>query len=201
MLFRSFGLDAVGNRTNHSRVAGDWVLALEDPSIYLSPKLLAQAKADPAIAEDIAGRAVLDACTRLRSRIVAAAAALTGESPARCTLHPDGVACGTRFVGFGEIPGLASLTATGRHDGTPRSVAFNVQAFRVAVDTATGVVRVLRSVQAADASKEAADKSWKAFREDPEWIKVRAESEKDGKFLAKPPESVYMNPTDYSPLK
>lgn len=99
----------------------------------------------------VAGRAVLDACTRLRSRIVAAAAALTGESPARCTLHPDGVACGTRFVGFGEIPGLASLTATGRHDGTPRSVAFNVQAFRVAVDTATGVVRVLRSVQAADA--------------------------------------------------
>jgi hypothetical protein len=28
-------------------------------------------------------------------------------------------------------------------------------------------------------SKEAADKSWKGFREDPEWQKVRAESEKD----------------------
>ena len=50
-------------------------------------------------------------------------------------------------------------------------------------------------------SKAAADKSWKGFREDPEWQKVRAESEKDGKLLAKPPESVYMNPTDYSPLK
>jgi hypothetical protein len=50
-------------------------------------------------------------------------------------------------------------------------------------------------------SKEAADKSWKAFRADPEWKKVLAESEKDGKLLAKPPESVYMNPTDYSPLK
>src|SRR5215472_10742131 len=50
-------------------------------------------------------------------------------------------------------------------------------------------------------SKEAADKSWKAFRDDPEWKKVVAESEKDGKLLAKPPESVYMNPTDYSPLK
>jgi hypothetical protein len=50
-------------------------------------------------------------------------------------------------------------------------------------------------------SKEAADKSWKGFREDPEWQKVRAESEKDGKLLAKPPESVYMKPTDYSPLK
>jgi hypothetical protein len=51
------------------------------------------------------------------------------------------------------------------------------------------------------AAKEASDKSWKAFRDDPEWKKVVAESEKDGKLLAKPPESVYMNPTDYSPLK
>ena len=50
-------------------------------------------------------------------------------------------------------------------------------------------------------SKEAADKSWKAFREDPEWRKVVAETEKDGRLLAKPPESVYMKPTDYSPLK
>ena len=50
-------------------------------------------------------------------------------------------------------------------------------------------------------SKEAADKSWKAFRDDTEWQKVKAESEKDGSLLAKAPESVYMTPTDYSPLK
>ena len=50
-------------------------------------------------------------------------------------------------------------------------------------------------------SKEAADKSWKAFRDDPDWQKARAESEKDGSLLAKAPESVYMAPTDYSPLK
>jgi hypothetical protein len=50
-------------------------------------------------------------------------------------------------------------------------------------------------------SKEAADKSWKAFRDDPEWQKARAESEKNGSLLAKAPESVYMTPTDYSPLK
>ncbi len=47
--------------------------------------------------------------------------------------------------------GVAPLTGHGRHDGTPRSVAFNVQAFRVAVDVRTGVVRILQSVQAADA--------------------------------------------------
>lgn len=50
-------------------------------------------------------------------------------------------------------------------------------------------------------SKDAAEKSWKAFREDPEWKKVVLESEKNGRLLAKPPESVYMKPTDYSPLK
>ncbi|MFO0876566.1 MAG: NIPSNAP family protein [Gemmataceae bacterium] len=49
-------------------------------------------------------------------------------------------------------------------------------------------------------SKEAADKSWKGFREDPDWIKARNESEKDGKLVEKI-ESVYMNPTDYSPLQ
>jgi NIPSNAP len=49
-------------------------------------------------------------------------------------------------------------------------------------------------------SKEAADKSWKAFREDPEWVKAKEASEKDGKLVDKV-ESVYMNPTDYSPIK
>ena len=28
-----------------------------------------------------------------------------------------------------------------------------------------------------------------------------AETEKNGQLLSKPPESVYMSPTDYSPLK
>ncbi|WP_319456341.1 MULTISPECIES: molybdopterin-dependent oxidoreductase [unclassified Mycobacterium] len=47
--------------------------------------------------------------------------------------------------------GSAPLVGRGRHDGTPRSVAFNVQAFRVAVDVETGEVRILQSVQTADA--------------------------------------------------
>ena len=49
-------------------------------------------------------------------------------------------------------------------------------------------------------SKEAAEKSWKAFREDPDWIKAKEASEKDG-GLVKKVESVFMNPTDYSPIK
>jgi hypothetical protein len=34
-------------------------------------------------------------------------------------------------------------------------------------------------------SKEAADKSWKAFREDPDWIKAKEASEKDGRLVDK----------------
>jgi hypothetical protein len=49
-------------------------------------------------------------------------------------------------------------------------------------------------------NKEAADKSWKAFREDPDWIKAKAESEKDGVLVEKV-DSVYMKATDYSPIK
>lgn len=50
-------------------------------------------------------------------------------------------------------------------------------------------------------SKEAAEKSWKAFLDDPDWKNARAESEKNGPLLAKRPESVFMTPTDYSPIK
>ena len=47
-------------------------------------------------------------------------------------------------------------------------------------------------------SQEAADRSWKAFQADPEWIKARDASEADGKILAKAPERVYMKLTEYS---
>lgn len=50
------------------------------------------------------------------------------------------------------------------------------------------------------ASREAAGKSWDAFRKDPEWLKVKAESEKDG-LLVKQVTAVFMEPTDYSPAK
>lgn len=49
-------------------------------------------------------------------------------------------------------------------------------------------------------SREKAKESWDAFRKDPEWQKVQKASEADGKIVEKV-ESVYMNPTDYSPIK
>ena len=49
-------------------------------------------------------------------------------------------------------------------------------------------------------SRAAAEANWKAFREDPEWVKVKAESEVGGVLPAKI-ESVFLAPTDYSPMK
>jgi len=49
-------------------------------------------------------------------------------------------------------------------------------------------------------SRDAAKKSWQDFQDDPDWKKVKAESEAKGKLVEKV-ESVYMAATDYSPLK
>lgn len=52
----------------------------------------------------------------------------------------------------------------------------------------------------AHASREQADANWKAFATDPEWQAVQKASEADGKIVSKV-ERMYLNPTDYSPLK
>lgn len=49
-------------------------------------------------------------------------------------------------------------------------------------------------------NREAAKKSWDSFRNDPEWKKVQQASEANGKIVSKV-ESVFMEPTDYSPMK
>jgi hypothetical protein len=49
-------------------------------------------------------------------------------------------------------------------------------------------------------NREAAKKNFDAFRKDPAWIKARDESEKSGKIVEKV-ESVFLDPTDFSPLK
>ncbi len=49
-------------------------------------------------------------------------------------------------------------------------------------------------------SRDAAKKSWDAFRADPDWVKAKAASEVNGPLTTKV-ESVFVNPTDFSPLK
>jgi hypothetical protein len=49
-------------------------------------------------------------------------------------------------------------------------------------------------------SREAAERSWTAFRADPEWQAVKAASERDGKLVERI-DSVFLGPTDYSSLR
>jgi hypothetical protein len=49
-------------------------------------------------------------------------------------------------------------------------------------------------------SREAATKSWADFRNDPEWKKVSAASEANGKIVEKV-DSVFLEPTDFSKIK
>ncbi len=48
--------------------------------------------------------------------------------------------------------------------------------------------------------REAAKKSWTEFMADPEWKKVQQESEVNGKLVDKI-DSVFMEPTDFSPIR
>lgn len=49
-------------------------------------------------------------------------------------------------------------------------------------------------------SRDAAKKNWDGFRNDPEWKKVQTASEVNGKIVKKV-EAVYLDPTDFSPMK
>jgi putative selenate reductase molybdopterin-binding subunit len=100
----------------------------------------------------VAGKALMLAGLALRRRLEDAATELTGRPG---VLGEHGVVVEGRVLGFAELmatrSGEGAWCAAGSDDGSPRSVAFNVHGFSVAVDTATGEVRILKSVHAADA--------------------------------------------------
>jgi CO/xanthine dehydrogenase Mo-binding subunit len=86
----------------------------------------------------------------LRNRMLELAAARLKVDEAECRLSGDAVvARGSRVA----IVSLTGLEGVGSSDGTPRSVAFNVHGFRVAVQPETGEIRILRSIQGADAGQ------------------------------------------------
>ncbi|TFD47290.1 2Fe-2S iron-sulfur cluster binding domain-containing protein [Cryobacterium frigoriphilum] len=127
----------------------------------------------------VAGKAVLGAATRLAELLREAAAAETGLRAEDFTLEADGLRCGPVVVPLpvlaaaaaaavsdpaaagdaaeASLPSPAGASVAGvlrgiaDEDGARRSLAFNVHAFRVAVNTATGEVQILQSIQAADA--------------------------------------------------
>ncbi len=108
----------------------------------------------------VAGRATQAAAETMAETLTTFAAGLMGADAAACLLDDDAVASGGHKLSLVQLAEAArrqgeTLAASGNSQGTPRSVAFNVQGFRVAVNKATGQIRILKSVQAADAGRVA----------------------------------------------
>jgi putative selenate reductase molybdopterin-binding subunit len=107
----------------------------------------------------VAGRATQAAAENLAGEIMAFATLTTGINES-CALEQDSVVCGTQRLPYAELAKSArqqgkTLQASGTSAGSPRSVAFNVQGFRVAVNKGTGEIKILKSVHAADAGRVA----------------------------------------------
>jgi putative selenate reductase molybdopterin-binding subunit len=106
----------------------------------------------------VAGRATEVAAKNLADDLRVFASTITKTNPDTCVLDNDAVICGKQRVSFAQLVEMARaqgqlLAASATSAGTPRSVAFNVQGFRVAVNKGTGEIRILKSVQAADAGR------------------------------------------------
>ena len=106
----------------------------------------------------VAGKASLAAAQDLAEAVLKVAAGVAGAAPGDCRLVPGGVDCAGTVLPLTDVARAAddagiALVAEGRWGGTPRSVAFNVHGFRVAVHRGTGEIRILQSVQAADAGE------------------------------------------------
>ncbi|MEH2503142.1 putative selenate reductase molybdopterin-binding subunit [Bradyrhizobium sp. AZCC 1578] len=108
----------------------------------------------------VAGRATQAAAEALADQLKNFTASLIGEKADACSLDGDATVCAGRRTSYAEIAASAqalgkTFTAVGSSAGTPRSVTFNVQGFRVAVNKATGEIKILKSVHAADAGNVA----------------------------------------------
>ncbi|MFC9964816.1 molybdopterin-dependent oxidoreductase [Nocardia ignorata] len=99
----------------------------------------------------VAGKASYAAALELHAMLLARAAKVSGHPERDCVLEAGGVRCGDELVTAAQLLADGDLIAHGAHSGTPRSVSFNVHAFRVAVRPVTGEVRILQSIQVADA--------------------------------------------------
>ncbi|MEA2832571.1 MAG: putative selenate reductase molybdopterin-binding subunit [Methylobacteriaceae bacterium] len=96
----------------------------------------------------VAGTATQKAAEALRSLLIERAAEKLGAAARDVKLTQDAATAGGASV---PLCAFAPLEAYGHHDVKKRSIAFNVQGFRVAVNPETGELRILKSVQAADA--------------------------------------------------
>ena len=147
-----------GSTTTHVQIAAEILSTTPD-------RIIVRQSDTDAVAHDtgaygstglvVAGTAVLRAAEALRDRLSTAATDHSGGGGA-WTLAEGELQNGATRLGLADLAAWADeagvkLEGAGAFDGTPRSIAFNVQGFRVAVHRVTGVTHILQSVQAADA--------------------------------------------------
>ena len=106
----------------------------------------------------VAGKAVMKAANALAEQILSFTAEYARTPRSLLRLTADAVECDGRLVSLKEVFEAArgngiELSADGHWGGSPRSVAFNSQWFRIAVDPDSGEIKILRSVHGADAGK------------------------------------------------
>ena len=104
----------------------------------------------------VAGAATHAAATALADVMLAFTAQHLGMPREACRLDDGRVWAGAAQISLSDLAAAARdaavpLEGDGRSNGSPRSVAFNVQGFRVAVHRRHGTLRILHSVHAADA--------------------------------------------------
>jgi CO/xanthine dehydrogenase Mo-binding subunit len=104
----------------------------------------------------VAGKAVALAAEALRDRILDLAARYCKHPRQECRLGADEISWNGSKMTLRDFFAQAQsdgqqLDVVRKCHGTPRSVAFNVHGFRIALNRVTGEVAILQSVQAADA--------------------------------------------------
>ena len=103
----------------------------------------------------VAGQAVALTAAALRDNILEYASRHRGVPPAECRLADDQVICGAQRIPLSELYAIGTrerhrFEARRKAYLSPRSVAFNVHAVRIAVNRITAEIRILHSVHAAD---------------------------------------------------
>jgi putative selenate reductase molybdopterin-binding subunit len=104
----------------------------------------------------VPAKAVENAATALREKILAFAARTTGAQLDRCRMDDDAVVCGDRRVALAELYAAAEkagdpLAAFRKAYGSPRTVSFMVYGVRLAVHRVSGEMRILYNIEAVDA--------------------------------------------------
>jgi CO/xanthine dehydrogenase Mo-binding subunit/aerobic-type carbon monoxide dehydrogenase small subunit (CoxS/CutS family) len=104
----------------------------------------------------VAAKATQMAAEALRDHMLNIAARSSGAPLEKCRLEADAVVCGGKRVALAEfhrnaIKAGLRLETVRKAYATPRTIAFNVHGFRIAVHRVTGEIRILQSVQAVDA--------------------------------------------------